>query len=210
MLRLTRSLTLSAVISLIVASAASADLFFSEYVEGSSFNKALEIYNATGAAVDLSNYEIRLYSNGAAAPSQTVTLAGVLLADDVFVIAHPSAHATILAQADATSGSVVNFNGDDAVELYKTGTGTVDVIGQIGFDPGAQWGSGLVSTQDNTIRRKGDVCQGDPDGSDPFDPSIEWDGFAQDTFDGLGLHFNACGPTPTKSTSWGRVKTLYR
>jgi predicted extracellular nuclease len=30
-----------------------ADLFFSEYIEGSSNNKALEIYNGTGAAIDL-------------------------------------------------------------------------------------------------------------------------------------------------------------
>ena len=29
------------------------ELFFSEYIEGSSINKALEIYNGTGAAVDL-------------------------------------------------------------------------------------------------------------------------------------------------------------
>ena len=51
------------------ANAAATDLFFSEYIEGSSFNKALEIYNGTGAAVDLSTYSVELYSNGAAAPS---------------------------------------------------------------------------------------------------------------------------------------------
>ena len=27
------------------------ELFFSEYIEGSSYNKALEIYNGTGAAI---------------------------------------------------------------------------------------------------------------------------------------------------------------
>ena len=38
----------------IVARAATpTDLFLSEYVEGSSFNKAIEIYNGTGSAVDL-------------------------------------------------------------------------------------------------------------------------------------------------------------
>ena len=35
------------------ALAASNDLYFSEYVEGSSNNKALEIFNDTGAPVDL-------------------------------------------------------------------------------------------------------------------------------------------------------------
>ena len=36
------------------------NLFFSEYIEGTSFNKAVEIYNPTGAAIDLSNYRVIL------------------------------------------------------------------------------------------------------------------------------------------------------
>ncbi|MDP6772483.1 MAG: hypothetical protein QF704_17380, partial [Anaerolineales bacterium] len=40
------------------------NLFFSEYAEGSSNNKYLEIYNGTGAAVDLSAYSISTCSNG--------------------------------------------------------------------------------------------------------------------------------------------------
>ena len=39
-------------------------LFFSEYAEGSLYNKYLEIYNGTGASVDLSNYSISSCSNG--------------------------------------------------------------------------------------------------------------------------------------------------
>ncbi|HEY9494676.1 MAG TPA: hypothetical protein VIR15_07480, partial [Intrasporangium sp.] len=35
------------------AQAAPTELFFSEYIEGSSNNKALEIYNGTGAPVNL-------------------------------------------------------------------------------------------------------------------------------------------------------------
>ena len=102
------------------------------------------------------------------------------------LLAQSSANATILAQADQTNGSGW-FNGDDAVVLRK-GTTVIDVIGQIGFDPGTEWGSGLTSTADNTLRRKGPVIAGDPIGSDAFDPSILWDGFATDTFDGLGSH----------------------
>ena len=41
------------------------DLFFSEYAEGSSYNKYIEIYNGTGAPVDLAFYEIWKISNGA-------------------------------------------------------------------------------------------------------------------------------------------------
>ena len=74
-----------------------------------------------------------------------------------------------------------------AVELVCSGT-TLDVIGQIGFDPGVEWGTDDASTQNNTIRRKCTVTDGDPDGSDAFDPAVEWDGFPQDTFDNLGSH----------------------
>ena len=41
------------------------ELFISEYVEGTSQNKAIEVYNPTDASIDLSNYTIERYSNGA-------------------------------------------------------------------------------------------------------------------------------------------------
>lgn len=166
------------------------ELFFSEYIEGSSNNKALEIFNGTGAAVNLTGYAIVQYSNGSATPSLTFQLSGSVANGDVFVFAHSSAAAEILAQADQTSGAGL-FNGDDTVALTRNGT-IVDVIGQIGVDPGTQWGSGDTSTADNTIRRKADLCAGDPDGANAFDPALEWNGFPQDTFAGLGFH-DTCG-----------------
>ncbi len=51
------------------ASAVTTDLFISEYIEGGSSNKAIEIYNGTGVPVDLSQYSIELYSNGATSPT---------------------------------------------------------------------------------------------------------------------------------------------
>jgi predicted extracellular nuclease len=178
---------------------ATSDLFFSEYVEGSSNNKALEIYNGTGAPVDLAAgaYTVQLFSNGSTTAGTTLTLTGTLAAGDVYVIANASASATILAQADVTSG-VTNYNGDDALTLRK-GTTIIDVIGQVGFDPGTEWGTGLTSTADNTIRRKSSVCAGDTNATDAFDPAVQWDGFANDTFDGLGTHTAFCnnGGAPT-------------
>src|SRR6185503_17840818 len=97
-----------------------------------------------------------------------------------------TADAAILAQADQTNGAGW-FNGDDAVGLRK-GMTVLAVIGQIGADPGTEWGSGLTSTADNTLRRKASVEAGDANGADAFEPAIEWDGFATDTFDGLGTH----------------------
>ncbi|NJD58052.1 MAG: ExeM/NucH family extracellular endonuclease [Anaerolineae bacterium] len=181
--------------SLTATASPSVDLFFSEYIEGSSNNKALEIYNGTGSAINLAagGYNVQMFFNGSATAGLTINLTGTVADGDVYVLAQSSANATILAQADQTNGAGW-FNGDDAVILRK-GTDIIDVIGQIGFDPGTEWGSGLVSTADNTMRRIDTICAGDPIGSDAFSPSIEWTGFAQDTFDGLGTHTSSCAPT---------------
>jgi hypothetical protein len=177
------------------ASAAAADLFISEYIEGSSYNKAIEVYNGTGGPVDLSLYSLELYSNGSASPSQSVTLSGTLADGDVFVLANSGAYAEILAVADLLNNSVANFNGDDVVALRK-GADLIDVFGQIGVDPGSYWGSGAVTGKDHTLVRKADICVGDPDGSDAFDPAIQWDAYANNTMDMLGSHTANCGETP--------------
>ena len=171
-----------------IVRAETAELFFSEYIEGSSNNKALEIYNGTGASIDLGTggYNIQMFFNGSATAGLTINLTGTVTNDDVYVVAQASANATILAQADLTNSSGW-FNGDDAVVLRK-GETIIDVIGQIGIDPGTEWGSGLTSTADNTLQRKSTICAGDPDGTDAFDPATEWDGFATDTTDNLGSH----------------------
>lgn len=180
------------------ASAQSTELFFSEYVEGSSFNKALEIYNGTGGDVDLAarGYNIQMFFNGRSTAALTIDLTGTIANTDVFVITQTAASQALRDLADQIHLSSSWFNGDDAIVLRK-GSTIVDVIGQIGVDPGSEWGSGVTSTQDNTIRRKSPVLAGDQNGSDAFDPALEWAGFAQDTFSGLGSH-NVVPPFQTK------------
>ncbi len=169
------------------AAAQPAELYFTEYVEGSSNNKALEIFNGTGAPVTLTGvYSVQMFFNGNPAAGLTINLVGTVAPGDVFVLAQSSANATILAQADQTSGAGW-FNGDDAVVLRKAGV-VIDSIGQAGVDPGSQWGAGDTSTADNTLRRKTAVTAGDPIANDPFDPAVEWNGFPIDTFDGLGCY----------------------
>jgi len=181
------------------ASAAPADLLLSEYIEGSSNNKAIEIYNGTGAPVNLATagYQIEMYFNGSAAAGLTIGLTGTVADGDVWVVAQSAANATILAQADQTNGSGW-FNGDDAIVLRKGGAGgpIVDSFGQVGTDPGTEWGTGLTSTQDNTLRRKTTIEAGDPDPTGSFDPAVEWDGFATDSFTGLGLAYGTTDPPP--------------
>jgi len=170
----------------------------SEYIEGSSFNKAIELYNGRGIPVDLSLYKLVLYSNGAATPTASLAFSGILAAGDTYVVAHGSAAAAILALADITSSSVINYNGDDAVSLERVADSSkVDVLGQIGFDPGTYWGTSADNTLDHTLVRKPTVLTGDADGSNAFDPSPEWLFYAQNTFTYLGAHTMTGGSAPT-------------
>ncbi|MFL5982848.1 MAG: ExeM/NucH family extracellular endonuclease [Gaiellaceae bacterium] len=177
------------------AQSAPSELFFSEYVEGTSNNKALEIYNGTGAAIDLAAnaYSVQMFFNGSGTAGLTIDLTGSVANDDVFVLAQASANATILAQADQTNAAGW-FNGDDAVVL-RHNEDVIDVIGQVGFDPGAEWGTGRTSTADNTLRRKPTTSSGDTNGADVFDPAAEWNGFATDNTADLGTRSLATSPT---------------
>lgn len=177
---------LALAIASLCALPASADLYFSEYVEGSSNNKALEIYNSSNTAVNLGNYKVEMYFNGSNSAGLTIPLSGSIPAQGVFVLAHGSANATILATANQTN-SAGWYNGDDAVVL-KNGSTIIDSIGQVGVDPGTEWGTGLTSTADNTLRRKTSITTGDINVGNAFDPSSEWEGYAQDTFDHLGTY----------------------
>lgn len=192
---------------------AQTDLIISEYVEGTSNNKSIELFNPTGSAIDMGAgvYKLRLFSNGSLTVSAEVLLTGTVASGATYVISHASASAAILGVSNATSSTVINFNGDDAIVLTKSAANTVvDAFGQVGLDPGTEWGTGLQSTADNTLRRAVLVCDGDTNASDAFDPTIQWVGFATDTFGGLGAHSVGCGPTPTHGSTWGRIKTLYR
>lgn len=178
-------------------------IFFSEYIEGSSNNKALEIYNATQTAIDLSsqNYMIRVSFNGAS-HTRDISLNGKIEQGGVFVIVDDDADLKILEKADQlVTGSL--FNGNDAIILFQGGiTGQImDVIGQVGIDPGREWGSGNQSTKDNTLRRKANICHGTPIVNAPFDPSQQWNGFSLDQFDDLGSHASQCMPLASEEIS---------
>lgn len=155
---------------------ATADLFVSEYIEGSSRNRAVEIFNGTGSPVDLSagGYLLRIYANGAVSPSASMALAGSISNNDVYVAVHPESDPDILAQADATF-SALDYNGNDAVALAKNGV-NIDVLGTIGN------GTNYYGAA-KTLVRKSSVFGGNP----TFAPS-EWHEYLGDTFSYLGSH----------------------
>ena len=156
------------------------ELFFSEYVEGSGNNKAIEIVNLTDNAIDLSAYSIKKQSNGAGSWINEFSLSGTINVNDVFVtINYQADDATLLKEVDLMSpeagyGAPINFNGNDPVGLFKDGV-LIDIIGVLGV------------TQQNyenmTLRRKNSVT-----GPTTTYNASEWDEFPQNTVDGIGYY----------------------
>ncbi|MBO1927874.1 ExeM/NucH family extracellular endonuclease [Thiomicrorhabdus sp. 6S2-11] len=173
-----------------IATPAAADLVISEYIEGSSNNKAIELYNTSSIDIDLNDYALEFYFNGNTSVGTTIDLQGVIPAQGTFVVADDGASAEILSLTDQISTSSF-FNGDDAVVLKRNAVEVVDSIGQVGTDPGSEWGTGDTSTQNNTLYRI-DVTP-DTDTSDEFNPADQWQGAPQDTIDGLGEFTEADG-----------------
>ena len=169
------------------------DLFFSEYVEGTSNNKALEIFNGTGDPVDLSNYTVKLASNGGTwSTTNILTMSGVLDDGEVYVIANSGAEASILSIANVTS-TVTYYNGNDVVGLFN-GTTLIDIIGVYQQDPGtSNWPvAGTASaTAEHTLIRKPTVIEGNTDfiaGAGTNADDSEWTVHPQNYFADLGQH----------------------
>ncbi|MGE7020701.1 endonuclease [Solibacillus cecembensis] len=162
------------------------ELFISEYVEGSSFNKALELYNGTGTTVDLSAYSLELYANGAETASAVLALSGSLNNGETYVIYHRDAVPELRSKGNLENVSVINFNGDDAIVLKKS-EDIIDSFGQVGAR--SNWGT------DVTLVRKATVMEGDSMPNDAFNRDEEWSVYPKDTFEYLGFH-EMDGSTP--------------
>lgn len=188
---------LALLITSTLASAQCSDLFFSEYSEGSSNNKYLEVYNPSGASIDLSTYSICVIGNGGSF-TNTFQLYGTLGSDKVFVVSTDQSDPTaILTKADTALSfpSITHFNGDDAICLLS-GTDTIDVIGVRRVRQ--NWTVGSGSTKDHTLVRKASVSAGETDWTIAVD---QWDVYPQNTWTYLGSHASICSPKTEPSTA---------
>ncbi|PKN78881.1 MAG: hypothetical protein CVU48_07010 [Candidatus Cloacimonetes bacterium HGW-Cloacimonetes-1] len=193
------------------------DLFFSEYIEGSSNNKYIEIFNGTGATVDLTGYFLRLIPNGVLEGGSGYVnnqLSGSLQHGECIVYKNSSAALTLPDGVTAISNSAINFNGDDAIALYKTSTSSyVDIFGRIGEDPGTQWGTSPLWTINTTLVRKSSVIGGVTTNPTSGFPTLttEWDNYPTDTALYLGSHSLGSSLSPVSGYEDLTVNdTLYR
>ncbi len=158
----------------------SPNLFISEYIEGGSNNKALEIFNPSDATIDLSSYTIREYYGDEATDYNEYQLTGTLDSMDVLVICTDAIDTGTNLETNCdiqlSYPSVTHFNGDDAVQLLQNGV----VIDQIGVTALA---GGDDFAKDVTLVRKPEITSG----SVEFDLT-EWTEYAKDTFDYIGDH----------------------
>ncbi|GAA0790819.1 MULTISPECIES: endonuclease [Pseudomonadati] len=172
------------------STAANANLVITEYIEGSSNNKAVEVSNMGGSAIDLdaNAYKLILFGNGADAskPGNTETLTGTL-APGKSLVFHNSGAADAFKVGNAST--VTYFNGDDALVLTKDDV-VIDRFGKRGEDPGTAWtdpSDANFSTANKTLRRKASVTTGDTVAEADFPgTNNQWLVFDIDTADGLG------------------------
>lgn len=168
---------------------ACSDLFFSQYVDGSANNKAVQIYNPTQSTIDLSQYQILQCINGG--PTTSVfNLSGMLQPGHVYVAANSAAGSAVLGAANSTSG-FFNFDGNDALALIHN-TDTIDIIGELRVDPGANgWAVDTGTTVNHTLIRSRYFYNGDVNWSSAV---RGWKAYPNDMFDSLSSHHIApCG-----------------
>ena len=198
------------------------DLFFSEYIEGSSQNKALEIFNPTINQIELSNYRIAESVNGSGWQYwHEFPADAVIQPNDVWVITTNEADDSLKNVADEILPypSLVYFNGDDARGLEKTTDGgttwnLIDIIGNPDEDPGIGWDVAGIpeATCNHTIVRKESIFTGSFDWATSAGTNAEtseWNVYPMDTFRYLGWH-NVGGIAPETyiSTSQGNIDSL--
>ena len=178
---------------------ANSQIFFSEYAEGSSNNKYLEIYNPTSEIIDLSDYAYPSAANdidivGEHEYWNNFEVGAYIEPGGVYIIAHPSADSSILEYANETHTYL--SNGNDGYALVWGTEENYEVLDRIGDwqgNPGDGWDvAGVVNaTKDHTLLRKSNVSIGNGDwassaGSNTDDS--EWIVLDNEVWDNLGFH----------------------
>jgi predicted extracellular nuclease len=159
------------------------DLFISEYVQGSGYNKAIELYNGNSHTVDLSQYQLEFHLNGAKSANFKLPLSGYLTANTTFVVANSLASSEILIVTDMTRNGIW-FDADDVITLTYKGE-VIDSVGQIGD---AKEPNGSQSHK--VMRRSAGAAEADTNIRDEINNSKQWNIVDENSFGGLGSFIN--------------------
>ena len=126
--------------------AARGEVVISQYYEGTSFNKWIELANTSDTAVSLDGFVLTRWANAAteswkqdgASPSGSDSLDGLSIPANGFLLfGNTRAVVPAYAAADVSTNGTPNFNGDDSVVLYDTALGalgdTVAIVDALSF-----------------------------------------------------------------------------
>lgn len=142
-------------------------LILSEVIEGSSYNKVIEIFNPANDPVELGRYQIRQMFNGQAEAEFFLTLPSVMIQPGAtFTVCNPRAHDSFLEACDMTDR--VDHNGNDAIFLVYGREDDYVIIDSFGTEAGGSRGPWDVCGQSRVtanagIRRKPGVARGNTD-----------------------------------------------
>lgn len=153
-------------------------VMISEYVEGSSYHKALEIFNGSQNILDLDGFSLKKQTNGGGSFANELFLNGSIQPWDVFVICYDNNGSGDLTDQDfvdmQTSSPCLSFNGNDAIALYYNGI----MIDQIGvLNSSSDWGKDMTLIRNSNISSPQNFYNPD-----------QWIEYPQDTFEYLGFH----------------------
>ncbi|MFA5669021.1 MAG: SusE domain-containing protein [Balneolaceae bacterium] len=152
-------------------------VFFSEYIEGSSNNKAIEIFNNTDSTVTLANYQIAQTNNGSDwinfhkfAGNANISAGGVyvITTNQIKPELFDTLNANeVLGYDNVNYNNPVHHNGDDAralihVDPVTNDTTWIDILGEANNRPTDGWDvAGIAkATQNYTLIRKPNVTEG--------------------------------------------------
>eukprot|EP00854_Cymbomonas_tetramitiformis_P006341 gene6341-7600_t len=126
------------------------------YMEGSSWNKAVQLYNPGCEPLSLENYTLAKSQNGGS-PTFLSFDDDTVLAGREYTICHSELDLGVC----NVSTSFLSFTGDDALGLYLANS-LIDAIGVLEEDPGQAWSVGGIAdaTKDHTLVRRVEIAQG--------------------------------------------------
>ncbi len=178
---------------------------------------AVELFNPSGADLDLSGYSIKLY--GSSNTPVSINLSGIVASKGKFVVSFSNSDLPLTAISDLLSNDL-DFQEKSRLEFWSP-NGLLDRIGEVNLtqadviniaaalaDPANYLNTlnlDLSSLENITARRKATESEGDPTFTQPAD---KWELAQNGDISNLGLFNNVCMTAATVSFSGSTTYTI--